>query len=98
MEGTGRVNCCCPSLVLSLSYLAPVFVLQMSLRATVTTIPTLATTHCLSVLLTLHPLTRSVHWEGGCSVGDMYLSGEPHRGLCSPIDSRQSAVCQLPGI
>lgn len=65
MEGTGRVNCCCPSLVLSLSYLAPVFVLQMSLRATVTTIPTLATTHCLSVLLTLHPLTRSVHWEGG---------------------------------
>lgn len=37
------------------------FVLQMSLRATVTTTPTLATTHCPSVLLTPHPLTRSVH-------------------------------------
>jgi hypothetical protein len=42
-------------------YLAPVFVLQMSLRAIVTTTPTPATTHCLSVLLTPHPLTRSVH-------------------------------------
>lgn len=31
---------------------------QMSLRATVTTTPTLATTHCPSVLLIPHPLTR----------------------------------------
>lgn len=42
-------------------YLALVFVLQMSLRAIVTTTPTPATTHCLSVLLTPRPLTRSVH-------------------------------------
>lgn len=102
-EESGRPGGYGPGFRLSLSYLVPVFVLQMSLRATATTTPTLATTLCLSAPPIPHPLTRSVH-RGGCALhvggGDSLLRKAltlrlgPHR---PPSGSRRSALCRLPG-
>lgn len=76
-EGSGRANYCCPGLLSELS--GTLFVLQMSLRVIVTTTPTPATTPCLSVLLTPHPLTRSV------PRGDLLCGWDVPLGKASPL-------------
>lgn len=76
-EETGRANCCCPGLLSELP--GTLYVLQMSLRAIVTTTPTPVTTPCLSVLLTPHPLTRSVPRGGMLCGWDVSL------GKASPL-------------
>lgn len=76
---------------------------QMSLRATVTTTPTPATTPCLSAHLTPRPLTRSVLGVGlhcGCPVGTARSSGklQPRTSLSlsHPSPARSQAVSSLP--